>query len=459
MRTSTRFSRGCNPNGRWVGFKGLAVLCVVVVVVMCLANTWADTVIMLDGSKVEGVILAEDEKSITIEQSFSGGAITQKQTIEKTKVKEVVRLTEAQRAAQTMDRDFAAVNRYQLNAASSFSLEEYDRVIGKVMEPFLAKYPESPHAGKVRTMMAEWKTERDLVASGKVKVKGEWMDRAEAMRLHGEAQVDAVLQQADAALTRRDFPTAIKALQAGMSIAQGTEKEPQLRQKQVEAYAAWVPVLESQKSQLETRIQSTEQEVQKYRQQKTQAESSMGMKSGGLAPSQPAPSGSPYKQLEQRVQGRLNNASATRQEPTSAPSSSSAGIQKLGSEGGAQLAQAVQQLQVLEPSLARLKAEHQQVTTVLDRARQMAATPVNMAVAAAGTATSASLSPTATAETSTRPSTDAVATGSDAPVAGASLMAGGLDNKLAFVKRNWLLVVGAGLVLMGLVVMVVPRRS
>jgi hypothetical protein len=38
-------------------------------------------------------------------------------------------------------------------------------------------------------------------------------------------------------------------------------------------------------------------------------------------------------------------------------------------------------------------------------------------------------------------------------------MAGGLDNKLAFVKRNWLLVVGAGLVLMGLVVMVVPRRS
>jgi hypothetical protein len=131
MRTSTRFSRGWNPIGRLVGSAGLVVLWMVVVGMMRPADTWADTVVMLDGSKVEGTIMAEDEKSITIEAAFAGGAIVQKKVIDKSTVKEVVRLTEAQRAAQSRERDFAAVNRYQLNPASSFSVEEYDRAASR----------------------------------------------------------------------------------------------------------------------------------------------------------------------------------------------------------------------------------------------------------------------------------------------------------------------------------------
>lgn len=470
MRTSTRFSRGWNPIGRLVGSAGLVVLWMVVVGMMRPADTWADTVVMLDGSKVEGTIMAEDEKSITIEAAFAGGAIVQKKVIDKSTVKEVVRLTEAQRAAQSRERDFAAVNRYQLNPASSFSVEEYDRVIGSVLEPFLAKYPDAPQAGRVKAMVAEWKSERDQVASGKVKVKGEWMDRSEAMRLHGDAQVRTMLQQADAAIARRDFPSALKSLQTALPISQGTDLEPQVRRKQVETYVAWVPVLESQKTQLETRIQSTEQDIQKYRQQKTQAEAAMGMKSGSLASSQPAPSGSPYKQLEQRVQGRLNNASATRQEPSAAPAPSSSGLQKMGGEGGAQLAQAVQQLTVLEPSLAKLKADHQQVATTLERAKQMAATPAAIAGTTAASAISGSLpastpgdkpagvSATTPSDASTADNGKIVA-GKGKPVTGAALMSGGMDERLEFVKRNWLLVVSAGLVLMGLIAMAIPRRS
>jgi hypothetical protein len=100
----------------------------------------------------------------------------------------------------------------------------------------------------------------------------------------------------------------------------------------------------------------------------------------------------------------------------------------------------------------------------------MAATPAAIAGTTAASAISGSwpastpgdkpavVSATTPSDASTADNGKIVA-GKGKPVTGAALMSGGMDERLEFVKRNWLLVVSAGLVLMGLIAMAIPRRS
>jgi hypothetical protein len=414
----------------------------------------ADTVTLVDGTKLEGTILAEDANSVTIEVMYSGGTIRQKNVIEKARIKEVVRLTEEQKLQQAVETAYATVAKYQLHPSSSFTLDQYNQVITAVLEPFLAKYPDAPQATKVREQLAAWATERDLVAGGKVKVKGEWLDKTQT-----------ALQQADMAVLKGDFSSAIKVLHAAEKSVTGTAYASTVRGKLIQVYGSWVPMLELQKAQMETRIKSTEQDIQRYQAQKQQAEAAMGMKS--VTPSQPAETGTnPYAHRKQVVAERLGQATANHQAQTN-PSQPAPPVQKMGSSGGAELAQAVQQLAVLEPSLTKLRNDHQVVVATLDRARQWAsATVPSTMVASADTGAPANIAETQAAAgevTTTTTESQAEADSKPTNQAGTTAVVATSQDKakqaMAFAKQNWLLVASGALVLLGLIVMAIPRRS
>jgi hypothetical protein len=146
-----------------------------------ISTATADTVRLKDGSILEGAILTEDSSQITMEVRYAGGTITRNQTIKKSDIVEIKRLSPEEKARQQMELAYRATQKFNLNPNSSQPLAAYEPAI-QSLQDFLSKYPESPYAREVSGKLAVWKAERDQVASGSAKYRGEWMPASEAAR-------------------------------------------------------------------------------------------------------------------------------------------------------------------------------------------------------------------------------------------------------------------------------------
>lgn len=250
------------------------VLCALIVV--CAAG-WvlADVVKLKDGTVLDGTILSEDDKQIAVEVELAGGSITRQETVDKSNVVEVVRLTPEQKAERQMQQDYEKAKKYQLDPAKSFPLGTYNQAIDGVFRKFLTQYTNSPYQQEITDKIAQWEAERDTVASGQRKYRGAWMSAAESAKLAERDRASRLLQRGRDYLAKGRYDEAIKQLH----ILSDTGKEAQLvaeaRRLEAESYRLWLASLDREQQRINDEIKSYEERAARAGQAQAKAQTSL----------------------------------------------------------------------------------------------------------------------------------------------------------------------------------------
>jgi len=106
-----------------------------VVVARCLV---ADTVRLKSGLTYEGTIVSETDAKVNIEVEYAGGTILSTESISKDEIAEIVRSTSEQQAQRAMEHAYANTHKYNLDPATSYTPNYYQRVIDRVLRRFLS---------------------------------------------------------------------------------------------------------------------------------------------------------------------------------------------------------------------------------------------------------------------------------------------------------------------------------
>lgn len=122
----------------------------------------ADTFLLKDGSKLDGVILREDATTYTLEVKITK-SIKDERTVAKTQVVKIERADSGQIA-------FDALRQWS-PAPDALPREEYTPRIHAV-EKFLHDYPASSHVPDAKAILATLVSESDAIAGGAVKLNG-----------------------------------------------------------------------------------------------------------------------------------------------------------------------------------------------------------------------------------------------------------------------------------------------
>ncbi len=253
---------------RLCAFLALAMLCTA-------AFVRADTVKLNDGTTLEGDILSENETQLTIEAQIASGTITKRETVNKADIIQIMRLTPEQKTQRAMEVAFRKLEEYQLDSMTSFPLSHYDQVINDVFHQFLIDYPGSPYLKAVQDKLAQWLAERDEVASGKAKYKGQWMLAAEAAKLEERDQLRHLLESGHQQLIDGHYSPALDEFKAIIS----TAKEPEFIDEAMRLYGEtcrqWIAALERQRQPLTDEIKSYQERLTHSRQDRDEAESKL----------------------------------------------------------------------------------------------------------------------------------------------------------------------------------------
>jgi hypothetical protein len=132
----------------------------------------ADTVVLKNGTKVEGKITSETETQITIETK--AGGVIDEQTVKKEDVQSVSKATADETA-------YASLRGIKLGASSLPNPSQYDTYVS-ALKSFVSKYPDSKHKAEVAKLAEDVEAEQKRVMQGEVKLDGKWISAAEVQR-------------------------------------------------------------------------------------------------------------------------------------------------------------------------------------------------------------------------------------------------------------------------------------
>lgn len=271
----------------------------------------ADTVTLKDGTVLEGEIRAEDDATLSIYIEFAGGTITETRQINKTDIANIVRLTPEQRVVWQAKRDYEGIQKYQLNPSFSYPLDYYDQVVRDVFRKFLTNHPDSAYTTNVTARIAQWETERDVVAAGKMKFHGKWLPAAEGARLAERERGQQLLQQSRLLVSQGRLESAIQQLEKVRSLSAQPDLVSQARTLLVSALQQTIASLDRQRQQLETDVASAQQWVNRAQQAVNTAEGAQAKTpSSGLTTRQPAPLSAPYQAMGGDSQFVVQNQTA-----------------------------------------------------------------------------------------------------------------------------------------------------
>ena len=241
----------------------------------------ADIVKLNDGTVLDGTITEEDAISVTIRVESANGAVAGKRWVLKSDTTEVHHTTAEEKASRAMGLAFAALQKLQLDPTNSFQIEYYDRTLTNAFRKFLADYPDSPHAKEVSDKIAEWEAERALVASGKVKVRGQWMSAEEASVRAAREAARQSYQQGLASLRQKKFGEAVERFEFVIEKSDDAALVQQARQLRTDAYQQWLTALEQQRQRLANEVKRLEQCVTDARNAKAQADAKLNAPTPG----------------------------------------------------------------------------------------------------------------------------------------------------------------------------------
>jgi hypothetical protein len=136
------------------------------------ASVLADTVVLKNGTKIEGKITSETDTQITIETK--AGGIVDEQTVKKDEVQSVSKETPDEIA-------YASLRAIKLGANSLPSSTQYDNYLTS-LKSFVSQFPESKHKAEIEKLATDFGAEQKRVADGEVKLDGKWLSKAEVQR-------------------------------------------------------------------------------------------------------------------------------------------------------------------------------------------------------------------------------------------------------------------------------------
>jgi hypothetical protein len=237
-----------------------------------IASVRGDLVKLKDGTVLDGTILTEDDKQVVIDAEFASGTITKRETVRKSDIIEIKRSSEAEKAERQMQRDYERARKYQLDPTNSLPLATYEQVINGVLRKFLTQYTNSPYQKEISEELAQWQAERDLVAAGQVKYRGQWLPSAEAAKVTEQDRARRLLEEGRSLLSKGRFDEAIQRFQNLARTGKLPETVSEARRLEAESYRQWLASLQQQKQSLTNEIQATEQRASSARQEREAAE-------------------------------------------------------------------------------------------------------------------------------------------------------------------------------------------
>ncbi len=174
---------------------------------------YADTIILKSGAVVEGTIQSENDSQIEIETANARRTIFQTKTISKFDIQSIQRDTPAQKAQQALLEEYRNTQSYQLNATTNYTCAYYDQVTGSVFRQFINQHPDSVYVTEITGKITEWEAERAIVAAGKVKYRGQWLDAADAEKQRQQDCSQALLQKGQELLAQGKLEEAARVLE------------------------------------------------------------------------------------------------------------------------------------------------------------------------------------------------------------------------------------------------------
>ncbi len=139
------------------------------------ASTFADTVVLKSGEKMEGRILSETPTQVTLEVKVTA-TIKDERVIKRTDIEKIDKV-------QADEEAWAAIKGIAL-ASESFEVLDYQR-LASVLENFASQFPQSAHAAEAKAKAAAFDAEKKRVEGGEMKLDGKWLtkDQVEEERL------------------------------------------------------------------------------------------------------------------------------------------------------------------------------------------------------------------------------------------------------------------------------------
>jgi hypothetical protein len=231
------------------------------------------TIKLKDGSVLEGPVLLEDDQQITIESQFANGTITRKDQVDKGDIASISHLSVVDRDQRLATIALHNLGKYQLDPQNSYPLSYYDSAINDGFRPFLTQYPRALEAITVTNRLAEWQEERDKVASGQVKYRGEWMTTAEASKLAETERTQQIIQDARSLMAQAQFEAASERLAPYYNAEQPSSLAVQSRRLQADVYRMWISSLETTQEQLTKDLEATKERVARLAELRSRAQS------------------------------------------------------------------------------------------------------------------------------------------------------------------------------------------
>jgi hypothetical protein len=219
------------------------------------------TIKLKDGSVLEGPVLLEDDRQITIEAQYANGTISRKDQVDKNDIASISHLSAVDRDQRLATMAYHDLGKYQLDPQSSFLLSYYDTAISQGFLPFLQQYPHVMETAIISNRLAEWQAERSQVASGQVKYHGQWMTAAEATKLAETERTQQIIQDARALMAQGQFDAATEKLAPYYNAAQPSLLAVESRRLQADVYRLWISGLETAQEQLTKDLEATKERV------------------------------------------------------------------------------------------------------------------------------------------------------------------------------------------------------
>ncbi len=134
------------------------------------AFAWGDTFTLKNGEKVEGKILSETDKEITLQIAVTA-TIKDERVIKKSDLENVVKVPPDEQA-------WPALSALSL-AGESLDPADYTKAI-TMLGDFLSAFPKSSHAADAKAKLALFEEEKKRVEAGELKINGQWISAAKA---------------------------------------------------------------------------------------------------------------------------------------------------------------------------------------------------------------------------------------------------------------------------------------
>jgi hypothetical protein len=174
---------------------------------------------------------------------------------------------------------------------------------------FLETYPDSIYAEDVKMQMDLWKSEREMVSAGKVKIEGRWYTPEEFAQEQASLRVKQGIGQVKMYLEAGRADVAVQQIKSLETMNLDLLQKAEVRILKDRVYRSWLPMLEREKAAMESRRAAIESQLAKTRQSLAAAQSKLA--------SAPASSGGAQKlgegSLRMHYQAEVNRYQAEAQ--------------------------------------------------------------------------------------------------------------------------------------------------